>query len=467
MLEAFLDSGRDRPPGGPRRPRRGTGRRSRARAPPRRSTRCSRPTSAGASSCRRSTSCAAARSSKGKPTPEQLEELQRVKEELARRRRRSPRPRPSGSGCSRRSPTRPTRVGAGRRLRGGRRRARASATAALAGRASTPSSAASTWSGRRASRARASATSSATRRCSRSRSTASRSTASRAQASRAVLPPVLVREEAMYGTGFFPTERANIYALESDDLYLTGTSEVALARLHMGEILERAATPLRGVLDVLPPRGGRRGQGHARDVPRAPVQQGRDVRVLRARASRTRSTTGCSRSRRSSCRRSACRTASSTSPPATSARPAAKKYDIEAWFPSQERYREITSTSNTTDFQARRLGIRYRVGEKRLETPHTLNGTAVTDRWLLAVLENFGGDVPDVLRGRRSRARERWRGADAAYRGRHASLRPSGCSRRLRRGRLEKARHDRVHARHATATPRSTRSAPTAPGSRT
>ena len=69
--------------------------------------------------------------------------------------------------------------------------------------------------------------------------------------------------------------------------------------------------------------------------------------------------------------------------------PAAKKYDIEAWFPRQQRYREITSTSNTTDFQARRLEIRYRAGEKRLETPHTLNGTAVTDRWLLAILENF------------------------------------------------------------------------------
>jgi seryl-tRNA synthetase len=77
---------------------------------------------------------------------------------------------------------------------------------------------------------------------------------------------------------------------------------------------------------------------------------------------------------------------------------AAKKYDIEAWFPSQQRYREITSTSNTTDFQARRLGIRYRVDEKRLETPHTLNGTAVTDRWVLALLENFRGEVPDVLR---------------------------------------------------------------------
>jgi seryl-tRNA synthetase len=77
---------------------------------------------------------------------------------------------------------------------------------------------------------------------------------------------------------------------------------------------------------------------------------------------------------------------------------AAKKYDCEAWFPSQERYRELTSTSNTTDFQARRLGIRHRRDGKNLEPVHTLNGTAVTDRAVLAILENFQGDVPDVLR---------------------------------------------------------------------
>jgi len=76
---------------------------------------------------------------------------------------------------------------------------------------------------------------------------------------------------------------------------------------------------------------------------------------------------------------------------------AAKRYDIEAWFPSQERYREITSCSNTTDFQARRSGIRYRTEDGRLETPHTLNGTAATDRWVLAILENFQGDVPEAL----------------------------------------------------------------------
>jgi seryl-tRNA synthetase len=76
---------------------------------------------------------------------------------------------------------------------------------------------------------------------------------------------------------------------------------------------------------------------------------------------------------------------------------AAKKYDIEAWFPFQERYREVTSCSNTTDYQSRRLGIRYRTEGGGLESPHTLNGTMVTDRWLLAILENFEGGVPDVL----------------------------------------------------------------------
>jgi seryl-tRNA synthetase len=76
--------------------------------------------------------------------------------------------------------------------------------------------------------------------------------------------------------------------------------------------------------------------------------------------------------------------------------PAVKKYDIEGWFPFQERYRELTSASNTTDFQARRLGVRYRAG-KSLEPVHTLNGTATTDRTVLAILENFQGEVPDVL----------------------------------------------------------------------
>ena len=90
---------------------------------------------------------------------------------------------------------------------------------------------------------------------------------------------MLVREEALYGTGFLPDTEQQIYRLPDDDLYLVGTSEVALASLHAGEILDGgdAAAALRRLLAVLPARGGRRRQGHARDLPRAPVRQGRDV----------------------------------------------------------------------------------------------------------------------------------------------------------------------------------------------
>jgi len=211
-----------------------------------------------------------------------------------------------------------------------------------------------------------------------------------------LLPPVLVREEAMYGTGFFPTDRSNIYALEADDLYLTGTSEVALAGFHMSEILEElplryaafstcfrresgaAGKDTRGMFRVhqfnkvelfVYCEPARSYEEHDRilSIEEEFVQAlGLPYRVVNVAAGDL-------------------------------GDPASKKYDIEAWFPSQQRYREITSTSNTTDFQARRLGVRYRLPEKGVETAHTLNGTAVTDRCLLAILENFAGDVPEVL----------------------------------------------------------------------
>jgi seryl-tRNA synthetase len=211
-----------------------------------------------------------------------------------------------------------------------------------------------------------------------------------------VIPPVLVREEAMYGTGFFPTERSNIYALEADGLFLTGTSEVALASLHMGEILDELPLRYTGFSTNFRREAGAAGKDtrgmfrvhqfnkvemfvfvrpetsweeHERmlDLEERFVQALElPYRVVNVAAGDL----GAS---------------------------AAKKYDLEAWFPFQERYREVTSCSNTTDFQSRRLGIRYR-GEHGLENPHTLNGTMVTDRALLAVLENFQGGVPDVLR---------------------------------------------------------------------
>jgi len=213
-----------------------------------------------------------------------------------------------------------------------------------------------------------------------------------------MIPPVLVREEAMYGTGFFPTELSNIYAIESDGLYLTGTSEVALAGLHMGEILESDQLPLRYTAFSTNFRreagaAGRDTRGmfrvhqfnkvemfvfakpedsvaeHARmlALEESMLQEvGLPYRVVNVAAGDL----GAS---------------------------AAKKYDCEAWFPSEQRYREVTSCSNTTDYQARRLGIRYRT-EHGLEYVHTLNGTAATDRFVLAILENFQGIVPELLR---------------------------------------------------------------------
>jgi seryl-tRNA synthetase len=219
----------------------------------------------------------------------------------------------------------------------------------------------------------------------------------------AVLPPVLVLERAMYGTGFLPTDEVNIYRIERDDLYLTGTSEVALAAMHMDEKLDAGDLPIRyagystcfrreagaagkdtrGMFRVhqfdkvemfvfcLPESSGDEHE-HLLAIEEELVQElGIPYRVVNVAAGDL----GAS---------------------------ASKKYDIEAWFPTQERYREITSTSNTTDYQARRLDVRYRREDGSLEPVHTLNGTAVTARLLLAIMENFQTeegkyDVPEAL----------------------------------------------------------------------
>jgi len=213
-----------------------------------------------------------------------------------------------------------------------------------------------------------------------------------------VIPPVLVREEAMVGTGFFPTEKSNIYELESDGLYLTGTSEVSLAGFHMGEILEAGDLPLRytGFSPCFRREAGAAGKD-TRGMFR--VHQFNKVEMFvftRPEESWD------EHDRMLALEEELCQALELPYRVVNVAAgdlgaPAAKKYDIEAWFPFQERYREITSCSNTTDYQARRLGIRFR-GEQGLETPHTLNGTMVTDRALLAILENFQGEVPEALR---------------------------------------------------------------------
>jgi seryl-tRNA synthetase len=218
-----------------------------------------------------------------------------------------------------------------------------------------------------------------------------------------VRPPVLVREQAMYGTGFFPTDRHNIYAIPSDELYLTGTSEVGLAGLHMDEILDADALPLHyaAYSTCFRREAGAAGKDthgmfrvHQFDkvemfVFCRPESSWEEHERLLALEEELAQAIGLPY-----------RVVNVAAGDLGAA--AAKKYDIEAWFPSQARYREITSTSNTTDFQARRLQIRFRPNGG-LQPVHTLNGTAATDRWLLAVLENCqredgSVDVPPALR---------------------------------------------------------------------
>ena len=215
-----------------------------------------------------------------------------------------------------------------------------------------------------------------------------------------ILPPVLVREQAMYGTGFFPSDKGDFYAVPEDELYLVGTSEVPAAAFHADEILDglplryvaystcfrreagAAGKDTRGMFRVhqfekvemfvfCEPSASRDEHERLLAIEEELVQELElPYRVLNIAAGDLGSS-------------------------------AAKKYDIEAWFPGQSRYREITSTSNTTDYQARRLNIRYRP-EKDLELVHTLNGTAVTARAMIAILENFQDEdgsisVPSAL----------------------------------------------------------------------
>ncbi len=204
-----------------------------------------------------------------------------------------------------------------------------------------------------------------------------------------VLPPVLVREEAMYGTGFLPTDEVNIYRIERDDLYLAGTSEVALAGLHMTETLDAAQLPLRYA-------------GFSTNFRREAGAAGKDTRgMFRVHQfDKVEMFVYCTAddSRDEHERLLAIeeelvdeleipyRVVNVAAGDLGAS--AAKKYDIEAWFPSQARYREITSTSNTTDYQSRRLDVRFRRDGKP-EHVHTLNGTAVTARVLIAIVENF------------------------------------------------------------------------------
>ncbi len=217
-----------------------------------------------------------------------------------------------------------------------------------------------------------------------------------------VIPPVLVKEDALFGTGFFPGDREQVYSLPDDDLFLVGTSEVSLAAFHGDEILDEDALPIRyvGFSPCFRREAGTYGKDtrglfrvHQFDKLEMfsfvhPDRSREEHDFLLAREEELVQALGIPY-----------RVVNVAAGDLGAS--AAKKYDIEAWFPGQGRYREITSTSNTTDFQSRRLKIRFR-SESGNQLVHTLNGTAVAGRLLIALVEHYQqGDgsihIPEVL----------------------------------------------------------------------
>jgi seryl-tRNA synthetase len=213
-----------------------------------------------------------------------------------------------------------------------------------------------------------------------------------------VVPPVLVREPALFGTGMWPDTEQQIYRLADDELFLVGTSEVPLASLHAGEILEPGRLPLRyaGSSPCFRREAGAAGRD-TRGIfrvhqfgkvemfsyvePEAAVDEHERLLAIEEEILQALEIPY--------------RVVNIAVDDLGTA--AAKKYDCEAWIPSQGRYREVTSTSNTTDFQARRLDIRYRPsGGGGLRHAATLNGTAVTWRHMIALLENGQRDDGSV-----------------------------------------------------------------------
>jgi seryl-tRNA synthetase len=204
-----------------------------------------------------------------------------------------------------------------------------------------------------------------------------------------VIPPVLVRERALFGTGFLPDTEQQIYSLPEDELYLVGTSEVALASLHDDEILDAERLPLRyaGFSPCFRREAGAAGRD-TRGIFR--VHQFDKVEMFSfvepdASAAEHEHILAIEEEILTDLRLPYRVVNIAVNDLGASA---AKKYDCEAWLPSQGRYRELTSCSNTTDYQARRLNIRAR-RDKRTQTLHTLNGTAAAvGRTIVALLEN-------------------------------------------------------------------------------
>lgn len=204
-----------------------------------------------------------------------------------------------------------------------------------------------------------------------------------------MIPPVLVKPEAMDGTGFLGQAAENVYHLPGDDLYLVGTSEVPLAAYHKDEVLDAARLPLRYA-------------GWSSCFRREAGSYGKDTRgIIRVHQfDKVEMFSYCRPDdARDEHRRLLAWEQEMLAKVEVPYRvvdiaagdlgaSAARKYDCEAWVPSQRRYREVTSTSNCTEFQARRLRVRYRGDDGKPAYVATLNGTLATTRWLVAILEN-------------------------------------------------------------------------------
>jgi len=219
-----------------------------------------------------------------------------------------------------------------------------------------------------------------------------------------VIPPVLVREHALFGTGMLPDTEGQIYHVPSDDLYLVGTSEVSLASLHAEEVLDAAELPRRygGFSPCFRREAGAAGRDtrglfrvHQFDKVEmfsfvAPDDSPAEHELILSVEEEILGALGIPY-----------RVVNIAANDLGAS--AAKKYDLEAWLPGQGRYRELTSCSNTTDFQARRLDIRMRPEGGRPEILHTLNGTAVAvGRTIIALMENGQREdgsvaLPEVL----------------------------------------------------------------------
>jgi seryl-tRNA synthetase len=218
-----------------------------------------------------------------------------------------------------------------------------------------------------------------------------------------VIPPVLVRPEVMSGTGFLGAHAQEVYRVESDDLYLVGTSEVPLAGYHAGEILDLSGGP-------------RRYAGWSSCFRREAGSYGKDTRgIIRVHQfDKVEAFSYCIPSdaeaehqrllglQREMLARIEVPYRVIDVAAGDLGSSAARKFDCEAWLPAQRAYRELTSTSNCTTFQARRLATRYRDADGKPQVAATLNGTLATTRWLVAILENHQRPdgsvrVPDAL----------------------------------------------------------------------